>query len=150
MDTWAAEPAQRERQVEVFAQITPEGKPPEHIEWVASLEPKDYQSRIESAELVVAHAGMGSIITALELGKPLIVFPRRAELGEHRNDHQLATAKRLERLGKIQVAYSEEELRVQLDAAANPAAPTIAAHASEELLGTLKTFIADTAKKRGK
>ena len=43
-------------------------------------------------QVVIAHDEMGSIITALEMGKPIVVMPRRAELGEHRNDHQVAAA----------------------------------------------------------
>ena len=64
---------------------------------------------------MISHAGMGSIITALELGKRIIVMPRRANLGEHRNDHQLATAKRLSEQGRIMVAFTEQELVDKLD-----------------------------------
>ena len=53
---------------------------------------------------------MGSIITALELGKRIIVMPRRADLGEHRSDHQVATAKRFAEQGRIEVAFNEREL----------------------------------------
>lgn len=137
MDEWAKSAGS-----DVFAQITEEGTPPSHIAWTASLSPDEYQEKIETAELVVAHAGMGSIITALELGKPIIVFPRRADLGEHRNDHQLATARRLERLGKIRVAYSEEELRAQLEHSTDPHGEPISPYASEELLTTIRDFIA--------
>ena len=64
---------------------------------------------------MIAHAGMGSIITALELGKPIMVMPRRASLGEHRNDHQVATAKRFAEQGRIMVAFNEKELVDKLD-----------------------------------
>ena len=49
---------------------------------------------MDAAAAIVAHAGMGTILTALETGKRLLVMPRRAALGEHRNDHQLATVSR--------------------------------------------------------
>jgi len=58
---------------------------------------------------------MGTIITALELDKPILVMPRRGDLGETRNDHQLATARRLHALGLIEVALDEAELRSRLD-----------------------------------
>jgi hypothetical protein len=38
---------------------------------------------------------MGTIISALGQGKPILVMPRRARLGEQRNDHQFATVQRL-------------------------------------------------------
>ncbi len=54
---------------------------------------------------------MGSILTALELEKPIIIFPRRAALGEHRNEHQLATAKKFSgRTEGVYVAFDEAEL----------------------------------------
>ncbi len=61
---------------------------------------------MQAATAIVAHAGMGTILTALEMGKPLLVMPRRAALGEHRNDHQLATASRFAELGRVKVAFS--------------------------------------------
>ena len=64
---------------------------------------------------MIAHAGMGSIITALELGKQIIIMPRRASLGEHRNDHQVATAKQFAAQGRIEVALDETELADKLD-----------------------------------
>ena len=136
IDAWA-----EHRDVAVFAQVTDAGWRPKHIDWVASLDPTRYQEKIEAADLIVAHAGMGSIITALELGKRIIVVPRRSDLGEHRNDHQLATARRLERLGKIQVAYSKEELHERLESSSDPTADPISPYASEELLDAIRTFI---------
>jgi UDP-N-acetylglucosamine transferase subunit ALG13 len=46
---------------------------------------------------------MGTILTALELGKPLILMPRRSDLGEHRNDHQRDTAAEMRRLSTVTV-----------------------------------------------
>ena len=63
------------------------------------MSPKECTDRMVAADAIIAHAGMGTILTALEMGKPLLVMPRRAELGEHRNDHQLATAMRFADLG---------------------------------------------------
>jgi len=85
-DTWAY---LRGRD-DVFAQIGPTEWRPSHIASVPFLETDECHRRIREASLVVAHAGMGSIITALELGKPIVVMPRRADLGEHRNDHHKA------------------------------------------------------------
>lgn len=65
--------------------------------------------------MIVAHAGMGTILSALRYGKPILVMPRRASLGEQRNEHQLATASHLARLGKVTVAMDEQELRARLD-----------------------------------
>ena len=77
----------------VFAQVGESGYRGRHIITAKFLAPLEYRRRVETAQFVVAHAGMGSIITALELGKPIIVMPRRGDLSETRNDHQIATAK---------------------------------------------------------
>ena len=88
---------------------------PKHICAKPFVDPAEFRERVESASVVVAHAGMGSIITALELGKPIIVMPRRGDLGEHRNDHQLATARRFAEQGRIIVTFNERELLETLD-----------------------------------
>ncbi|WP_445004300.1 glycosyltransferase [Halomonas mongoliensis] len=51
-----------------------------------------YQRLFGDADLVVTHAGMGNILACLEQGKPFLMLPRLARLGEHRNDHQVDTA----------------------------------------------------------
>ena len=70
---------------------------------------------MESAAFVVAHAGMGSILSALSLGKSLVILPRREDLGEHRNDHQRATAERVAERPGVFVAADEAELPGLLD-----------------------------------
>lgn len=54
-----------------------------------------YSKVIGQARLVVAHAGIGTVLAARDAGVPLILVPRRTELGEHRNDHQCATVREL-------------------------------------------------------
>jgi UDP-N-acetylglucosamine transferase subunit ALG13 len=88
---------------------------PQHMDAFASLSPVDYQSRFQAAQLVVAHAGMGTIISALQHDKPTIVFPRRHEFGEHVNDHQVDTVSRFGDLGPIRVAQDEQQLHALLD-----------------------------------
>ncbi|QTF91290.1 glycosyltransferase [Halomonas sp. BM-2019] len=56
------------------------------------FEAEHYRQLFAEAELVVTHAGMGNILACLEQGKPFLMMPRLARLGEHRNDHQVDTA----------------------------------------------------------
>ena len=56
-----------------------------------------------------------ALITALENEKKLVVFPRLVKYNEHRNDHQLHTSKGFEKLGLINVAYTEKDLLDYLD-----------------------------------
>lgn len=116
VDEWAGRVS-----TEIFAQIGPTKLRPRHIQWIRFLEPAGFLSHIDSADLLVAHAGMGSIITALEHSKPLLIMPRRGDLGETRNDHQVATARRFQELGLVHVAYDEHELTDKLDRLASRA-----------------------------
>lgn len=130
---------------DVFAQVGRSRYRPRHIEAVQFLDPRDFRARVCSARVVVAHAGMGSIIMALEIGKPIVVMPRRAHLGETRSDHQFATAKQFAQRRQLAVAFDEQELIAKLDQAEMPReASQISGEASPLLISTIRAFIEDT------
>ncbi len=112
VDAWADAKAH----ADVFAQVGDGGFTPMNIDSVPHLRPTLFEHQIQDASVVVAHAGMGTILTCLDLGKPLLILPRRSNLGEHRNDHQLATAARFCRHPSIRVAEDEEQIAEHLDA----------------------------------
>ncbi len=93
-----------------FAQIGPEGKPPKNTPYAATLTPLQFAKHIAECKVIVSHAGMGTILTALRYRKPIIIMPRLALHGEHRNDHQLATVANLEGRAGIHVAQNEAAL----------------------------------------
>lgn len=139
VDDWAG----RRGRTDVFAQIGPTELRPRHIDWARFLQPPEFRSKASGASLIVAHAGMGSILTALELGKPIVVMPRRGDLGETRNDHQVATVARFRERPGIAAVLDESELAARLDALSFDAAPrSIGNSASVELIETLRRFIA--------
>ena len=111
VDKWAG----RRGRLDVFAQIGETDWRPEHIEWVKFLDQPQFMEKVNSATAIVGHAGTGSILNALELGKPILVMPRRAELMETRNDHQVATAERFSVFKQVLVASGPEELMEKLD-----------------------------------
>lgn len=111
VDEWAGRAARDD----VLAQICGNGTKPQHIRSTGIVTPKQFNDYFDRAEVVISHAGMGTIVRALELQKPLLVMPRKASLGEHRNDHQLATAARLRELVGLTVAQDEHELEQWLD-----------------------------------
>lgn len=88
-----------------------------HLDASAHLHPSAFDDHVRRASILVGHAGIGTVLTARKLSKPLIVFPRRASLGEHRNEHQLATAKSLEGFQGIYVAWDDDDLERWLTAA---------------------------------
>lgn len=138
VDAWAADHPGHE----VFAQIGPDAQKPKTIAFTEFLEPPQFRDRVEWCDVLVAHAGMGSILTALQHGKPVLVMPRRGDLKETRNDHQIATAERFRSMGKVTVAMTEAELPAQLDRLSRlVAAAPISPFASPELIEAVRTFI---------
>jgi UDP-N-acetylglucosamine transferase subunit ALG13 len=138
-DAWAHA---RGREADVLAQIGPSDAPPTHVKHVRFLEPEAFDRAYEEADLVVAHAGTGSILAALERGKAIVVMPRRAALRETRNDHQVATAKAFASLGRIPVAWDETEIAAALDRAGTGAGTLVVGRfASDELVTAIRTFV---------
>ena len=127
---------------DVFAQIGEGGWEPRHVPFVNFLEPVEFKDRFAQASLIVGHAGMGTILSALLHGKPILVMPKLARLGEHRNEHQTATAKRMMELGNVNVAFDEDEMLSKLEIvdSLRPRTP-IGSHASGPLIEGLRSFI---------
>jgi UDP-N-acetylglucosamine transferase subunit ALG13 len=108
------------------------------------VSPKDFNYYFNQAKLIISHAGMGTIISALTQEKPIIVMPRLMKYNEHRSEHQLATAKRLDDLGYIRVAYDEQDLKNKLiDISQNHfnTLHKVGNVASDQLIDSLKQFI---------
>ena len=138
VDAWAGRTGRRD----VLAQIGPSKLRPQFIEYRAFFSPTEFSRHFAAADLVIAHAGMGSIISAMSQGKPILVMPRSASLSEHRNDHQLATARHFRELGRIPVAMDEQELDAQLSRLESiPTASRTGLYASRELLAVVRTFL---------
>ncbi len=82
------------------------------------LPERDLLRRIDSADVVVAHAGVGSALAALKAGKLPVLLPRKARFGEVADDHQYAIAGELRSRG-LAIAVEPEDLSVShLEAAA--------------------------------
>ncbi len=138
IDEWAGATGRKD----VFAQTGETEWRPRHLAFSKFLEPPEFVRNFSQATTIVAHAGMGTILSALRYEKPILVMPRRASLGEQRNEHQLATAKRLSEMGKITVAFDEAELRRCLDDLGRlQPREKIGAHASPALIQGLKDYI---------
>ena len=83
------------------------------IEGRASVPHHELQEAVEEADVVIAHAGTGAAITAIEAGKVPILVPRLVARGEHIDDHQIQIARELDRRG-LAIAASPDELTPEL------------------------------------
>ncbi len=67
---------------------------------------------ISKASLVVAHAGAGTTLLSLQMGKPVILFPRMSRYFEHVDNHQVDFARKMKEAGRVLVAYDYDTLRL--------------------------------------
>ncbi len=65
----------------VWAQIGLAGKPPEHVEYVAFE--RGLIDTAREADLIITHAGTGSLCEFILLGRPLIAVANQAKAGNH-------------------------------------------------------------------
>jgi UDP-N-acetylglucosamine transferase subunit ALG13 len=137
VDRWAGE----ERRANVFAQIGRTAFRPRSMEYTPFLTPADFRRRLDEAAYVISHAGIGTLLTALERGKPLLVVPRQARFGESVNDHQVTTAHHFAERGMVAVAFSAGELRQRLAALQGcQEGPRIGREAAATLIHRIRTF----------
>lgn len=138
MDQWTA----LHSDVQVVAQIGKGSYTPTNLTVFDQLGSQQFRSFCENASVIVSHAGVGTILLALELQKPVVLLPRRAEFKEHRNDHQLATVKQFENRPGIKVVYSEADIGNALcEVVDNQNVAVFNPWASEELLDAIGHFI---------
>lgn len=69
------------------------------IEGKSLVPAAELREAIREADLVVAHAGIGSCLQILDAGHTPVLLPRRSAMGEHIDDHQRMIAFELNRRG---------------------------------------------------
>ena len=113
---------------------------------------KEMLELTKAARVQVCHAGSGSILLALRMGKPLVVVPRRLKYHEHIDDHQLQLAGAVEKQGKLVVVHTATpealltaiQKSTTLESVGQTDAPEM-----DHLLGTLRGYIAEWAIQKG-
>ena len=143
IDVWAGD---NDFQNEIIAQTGKTVYKSINIKSKEFFSPVELDNYFEKCELIISHAGVGTILNALRKTKPIIIMPRKYSLGEHRNDHQLATARYFSNYSGVYVANDAVELHKYLNEKNNlSAGESIGQYASAELINYLKdaVFIKD-------
>ncbi len=96
---------------DVFFQIGPANYVPRSGPCCTFLNFDNVLHYIKSSNLVITHAGVGSILLCLINNRNPIVFPRLRKFGEHVDDHQLQIASRLSESGLVYYPTGVEELK---------------------------------------
>ncbi len=138
VDAWAGESPD----VEVVAQIGESSYQARNFATRRFIDPEEYTVILNRCAIVVAHAGMGVILNALSERRPIVVMPRLSKLGEHRNDHQVATAEAFEKRGFVRVAHDGHQVAGLLkDPCSYVQEHSIPSTASPSLVEALRSFI---------
>jgi UDP-N-acetylglucosamine transferase subunit ALG13 len=82
---------------------------------VAFLDFEETLALMRRARVVITHAGVGSVLTALQAGRRPLLVPRLGRLGEAIDDHQLVFARRVAENGLGVVLEDLERLREAVD-----------------------------------
>lgn len=85
---------------ELVVQYGP-GRPPDVSHAEAFMPFDTMLDRFREADTVITHAGVGSIICARREGHVPLVVPRRHDLGEHVDDHQVELTRALAQRGSV-------------------------------------------------
>jgi len=95
----------------IIAQIGVNSYSPKNFKSFDFITHDEYENYLKDADYIITHAGTGSVIPPLKMGKKLILFPRLAEFSEHLDNHQSELADLLEREGYVLVAKDKESLK---------------------------------------
>lgn len=131
VEAWASACRAAGKPVEIFFQHGTSRSPEGH-DSADYLDYGEMLSRMRSAAVIVSHGGPATIMDARAAGRVPIVVPRRRELGEHVDDHQVRFTTLLDERGEIHLARDAQHLGELLDQAlAEPAGFAIEPSAAE-------------------
>lgn len=102
-------------QEQVFAQSGCSDYVPQHFENVPFLPKDEFEKMVDQCDLLITHSGVGSILSGITHGKPVIVFPRLSKFGEHVDDHQLQIAESFSALNLVLMYREGDDLAELID-----------------------------------
>lgn len=109
----------------------------------------ELRDAVRQTDLVIAHGGVGSVLLALEEGKIPLVIPRRRDLGEHVDNHQIEFVKRMEGEGRVMAAYDTRELNRVLESGEWMHRSTEMDCHEPEIIGKLRFILQNCKKEKG-
>lgn len=125
---------------EFFIQLGACRYTPVHAKFERFLSFGEVCDRIRSASAVVTHAGAGSTLICIQNGKHPVVVPRRPELGEVADGHQIEFAERLASAGLVTPVYETSDLASAIATARNARIAPLAPSSRVELTSWLEDY----------
>lgn len=122
----------------LVVQSGPSAVSPEGAECVPFMTFPELTAAVERADVVVTHAGVGSIMVALMYGKRPLVVPRLRRFGEAVDDHQVPFARRLAEEGIVELVEDPRDLRAAVSGVASNGAKL---HEDGNLIHELRSYV---------
>lgn len=97
-------------QEKVYAQIGHSDYIPLHYQYKDFLSKEKFDQMVSNCNVLITHSGVGSIISGLTHHKPVIVFPRLVQYGEHVDNHQIEIAETFSKLNYVLACKEEDDL----------------------------------------
>lgn len=69
-----------------------------------------FNDLLNKANLIITHGGVGSITSAIKMGKKVIAVPRLKKFSEHVNDHQIQIVEAFNKSGYLKGLFNIEDL----------------------------------------
>jgi len=88
-----------------------------HCEHQPFINMQKFESLVRDSNLVVSHAGAGTLLHVFQAGKIPVVMPRRKQHDELVDDHQLELVEVLAKEGRVVPALEPEDLANAVDEA---------------------------------
>ena len=95
---------------DILAQIGDSKYVPKNVKYLSFADPKIFTANAKKQDVIISHAGVGSIIELMSLNKRIILFPRLKKYGEAIDDHQLEICKAFNKKYGIEYTTNEKEL----------------------------------------
>jgi UDP-N-acetylglucosamine transferase subunit ALG13 len=107
--------------------------------WFDFLDFPQLLEYVREARVVISHAGVGTVMTAVGEGKRPLVVPRLARHGEAVDDHQLPFARRMHEAGLVLLVEDPAELPAAV--ATTPEPPQARGGGESRLAADLRAYL---------
>lgn len=99
---------------EVFAQIGTSDYKPKNYKYKEFMTQEEFNNYLDTADIIITHAGTGVIVNAIKKGKKVLGVPRLAKYGEHVDDHQIQLIKEFAEMNFISSVYDIEKIEDEM------------------------------------
>lgn len=101
---------------------------------------EEFNRYMVEAETIVTHSGVNSIISCMNIGKPLVICPRLHEYGEHVDNHQMEIAELMRTKYDVLVCTDMNDLSEMIEKAKTHKYKSWVSH-RQELMNAISRLI---------